>query len=481
MTTNVLTCTALSGQPALASAPRIAASATPLSAVQVSTFVVIYVFVAVFTAVATELNRRAVSTAVALQDRSRRLAGLITRVADAGRDLTTVDVDAIFRVVVETTAQLGSDMVGLYVTTEQGLLAYSATHGIPDDISDRAFTPAEGLVGEVLAAGETVVVADYSSYPNAMPEYVAQGLGSALGTPITTTDGVAGLLVLGRLAPEPYDPAEVHAIELLAAHAGRALEIAQHYDEQEASLERLRELDRLKQDFVATVSHELRTPLTIIGGLAETLDTRWAALAEDDRHGLVRRIRANAGSLDAIIAKLLDFARLERDELATRLEPFDATTLVRATAERLEPLVHPDRSLEVRVDEVTVRGDVRLVERVLENLIVNATRHTPPGSSISVAVEADGSTARFSVRDDGDGIPEQDLARLGERFYRGGDTNARPTRGLGLGLALSNEILRLHGTELNVASAPGDGAEFSFQLPVVRPAAERNSARSASG
>lgn len=465
--------TVLSGAALIAMLATLAAAGWPSDPVELGTFTMIYLFLAVFTSLAAELNRRTVWWTARAQERSDRLAQIVGTVADAGADLTTVDVDAIFDTLVRTAAELGADMVGLYVTTDAGLLAYSATHGIPEDIRDSTFTPAEGLVGRVLEKRGTVVVPDYAGYEHALPEYVELGLRTAFGTPIMTTDGLAGILILGHLVDHEYDAVETRSLELLAAHAGRALEIAHAYDEQEVSLERLRELDRLKQDFVATVSHELRTPLTIIGGLSETLDSRWGALTDDERHRLLRRVRANASSLDAIIVKLLDFVRLERGELSTRLEPFEATGLVQMTAQRLEPLVRPERQLAVRVeDDVAVRGDERLIERVLENLIVNATRHTPPGSSIIVSLATQGATARFTVRDDGHGIADEDLARLGEQFYRGGDPNERRTGGLGLGLALSNEILRRHGSALHVSSSPGEGAEFRFDLPTVRVAPE---------
>lgn len=462
--TTILTLAALLGV--------LAVGGSPFAAVDLLAFTLVYALAAAFAALATAVGRRSLEETAALHERSRRFGDLVTEVAEAGRDLSTVDVDAIFETIVRTSAHLGADMVGLYVQTDEGLLAYSASHGLPEALAEERFHRPEGLVGEVLATRRTIVVPDYLAYPDAMPEYVEAGLRSALGIPILTAAGIAGLLVLGSLTRRDYDPTEVRALELLAAYAGRAIELADRYDEQEEAIGRLRELDRLKQDFLATVSHELRTPLTVIGGLSETLDRRWGAMPEETRRELLRRIRANAGSLDGIIAKLLDFVRLERGELATRLEPFDGTALVRATADRLETLVRPQRALEVRVDDdVTVRGDERLIERVLENLLVNAARHTPEGATVTVELVRGRGSARFCVRDDGPGISAVDLDRIGERFYRGGDPNERPTGGLGLGLALSGEILRRHGSDLEVASEPGSGSRFAFELPLVRAAA----------
>jgi signal transduction histidine kinase len=105
------------------------------------------------------------------------------------------------------------------------------------------------------------------------------------------------------------------------------------------------------------------------------------------------------------------------------------------------------------------------MDRVIENLVTNAVKHTPSGTHVELFARRDGAYAVVGVSDDGPGIPEEDLVRLGERFFRGGDLNARP-KGVGLGLALAREMLELHGSELEMESRPGEGSRFSFRLPL---------------
>jgi two-component system OmpR family sensor kinase len=119
---------------------------------------------------------------------------------------------------------------------------------------------------------------------------------------------------------------------------------------------------------------------------------------------------------------------------------------------------------------LTVRADPLLLERVMENLLSNAAKHTPEGTAIEIAARVIDGAVEISVADEGPGIPEKELRYLGDRFFRGGDPNTR-TRGTGLGLAVVREILRLHDATLEIESREGRGSRFSFALPATRPAA----------
>jgi signal transduction histidine kinase len=116
-----------------------------------------------------------------------------------------------------------------------------------------------------------------------------------------------------------------------------------------------------------------------------------------------------------------------------------------------------------------VMADASLIDRVVENLLSNASKHTRPGTEVRLEAKTEADMARVSVVDDGPGISPDDLRHLGERFFRGGDPNTRTTRGTGLGLALAKEVLRLHGTDLEVQSEIGRGSRFSFRLPLAPP------------
>ena len=131
-------------------------------------------------------------------------------------------------------------------------------------------------------------------------------------------------------------------------------------------------------------------------------------------------------------------------------------------------LAEPPTALFATSDLMAV-GDPVQIERVLQNLLWNAAKHTPTGTHVTLSARAEGDRIVLSVADDGPGISEEELRHLGERFYRGGDLNARSTKGLGLGLALVKEILELHGSALEIESQVGNGSRFAFRLLAAKP------------
>ena len=239
------------------------------------------------------------------------------------------------------------------------------------------------------------------------------------------------------------------------------------FEDQRRSNVRLAELDRLKSDFLSNVSHELRTPLTAIKGMGTTLEELWSELGDDDRRELLARLNANAASLQHIITTLLDFSQLEAGRLPVEWQHVDVVGLVQGLVARLDSMLHT-HPIELDLPErLVVRADAVLLDRVLENLLANAVKHTPAGTPVAVRVEQEGESARMEVVDRGQGISEAELPRIAERFYRGGHPNTRRTRGTGLGLALVEEILRLHHTELAMESEVGRGSRFSFRLDIA--------------
>jgi signal transduction histidine kinase len=180
-------------------------------------------------------------------------------------------------------------------------------------------------------------------------------------------------------------------------------------------------------------------------------------------------VNRNADVLAGTINTLLDFAQLEAGRLDTRPEPFDLGELVRRSVDRLAPLFGTREVLVVADDGLVVLADPRLIERVIDNLVSNAAKHTPDDARVTVSASPLNGTdhARVAVNDNGPGIPPADLDHLGERFYRGSDVVARRTRGAGLGLAFARQVVELHGERLEIESELGQGSTFAFQLPLV--------------
>jgi signal transduction histidine kinase len=323
------------------------------------------------------------------------------------------------------------------------------------------------IAGLVRRNGRTEIVDDVHPSPDELAQPLLDaGFRALIASPVWLDGWLAGALMGARHDGRAIPEAEVEAFQLLAAQLGLAVENAQRFEETLQTVERLEELDRLKDDFLATASHEIRTPLTVVVGSGLTLEQRWGDLTDEVRLELLKAMNRNAHALDGLISSLLDFARLGADWQNVTREPCDIGDLVVQVAMRLAPLFN-ERPLEVLTEElVVVEADPALLERVIENLLSNAAKHTPVGTHVLVSARRDDGTAVIAVEDNGPGIPEDEVFHLGERFFRGGDLNAR-TKGLGLGLALSGEILELHGSALEIDTKVGSGSTFSFRLPLV--------------
>lgn len=399
--------------------------------------------------------------------RAERWAGVLSRVAASAR-LMTLDRDAVLASFVDSVIGLGFDAATVCIfehETETFVLAHP--RGLPEDYVAATHSATQDIPGLVRGNGKTVVLDEMHSSPReaGQPLLVA-GFQALIASPVWLDGWLAAALIGAKHSGRAIPEAEVEAFQLLAGQLGLALDNAQRFEETLHSVERLEELDRLKDDFLATASHEIRTPLTAILGSGWTLEERWPDLDDTIRLELLTAMNRNARALDGLISSLLDFARLGAEGQNVAREPCDVGALVVRVAMRLASLFN-ERPLEVLTEELLlVEADAALIERVVENLLSNAAKHTPVGTEVLISARSEDGFAVIAVQDDGPGIPEDEVFHLGERFYRGGDLNAR-TKGLGLGLALSREILELHGSALEIETNLGAGSTFAFRLPIV--------------
>lgn len=413
----------------------------------------------------------------AARDESRRRATLLAKVAGAARTMSTLDPGQVLRDVVGCALELGFQAANLCLYDEEReryRVAYA--RGLPAEYVRNEHPWDIGMPGLVRVKRKTVALHDYASSPHAVPQLAAAGFRAVVASPVWSQGQLVGALVAGTRQRRHLTESDVEAFELLAAQASRALENAHRFESERRAVERLAELDRLKRDFLSTVSHELRTPLTAIEGLGLTLERQWPSMDDDIRLDLLRRLNANANALDGIIRTLLDFSRLESGRLEANVQQVDLRTLVEGVITRLNGMLDGHR-LVVRLEEgLLVEADPMLLDRVAENLLTNAAKHTAAGTRVILSTRAVGEDAVVSLTDDGPGIPEEELKHIGTRFYRGSNTAMLQIRGMGLGLALVSEILELHGSRLEVESQIGRGSRFSFRLPLA-PGARPSSAQ----
>jgi PAS domain S-box-containing protein len=226
--------------------------------------------------------------------------------------------------------------------------------------------------------------------------------------------------------------------------------------------ERLRALDELKNTFLHAVSHELRTPLAAVLGFALTLERKEVKLPEVERMDLVHRLAVNARKLDQLLSDLLDLDRLDRGILEPRRKPTDVASLVRRVVEGSEVL--GTRPVRVEAQLVVAQLDGPKVERIVENLLVNAARHTPPDCTIWVKVVPEDGGVLITVEDQGAGVPEELRETIFEPFRQGPGAPAH-SPGVGIGLSLVARFAELHAGRAWVEERPGGGASFKVFLP----------------
>ncbi|HEY3315015.1 MAG TPA: ATP-binding protein [Bacillota bacterium] len=229
----------------------------------------------------------------------------------------------------------------------------------------------------------------------------------------------------------------------------------------------MRQVDRLRRDFVANVSHELMTPLTAVRGFAETL-LEGAADDPKTSREFAKIIHDESGRTIALVQDLLELSRLESGRVEIHPNQINAGVLVDEVIRVLGPQVEAaglTLTNAVPGDLGPVTADQELLRRVFSNLIGNAVKHTPAGGRIRVAGERRRGEVRFLVEDTGSGIPRDQLTRIFERFYRVGRDRSRATGGTGLGLAIVKHIVEAHGGRVWAESEPGKGSRFWFSLP----------------
>jgi PAS domain S-box-containing protein len=224
----------------------------------------------------------------------------------------------------------------------------------------------------------------------------------------------------------------------------------------------LRALDEMKNTFLDAVSHELRTPLATVIGIGLTLQRAGASLAEEDAADLVDRLVANAGKLDRLLADLLDLDRLSKGLVAPRRSRTDLGALVGRIAQEWRQ--RSGRPVEVVAEPVVAWVDQAKVERVLENLLANAGRHTTPDTPVWVKVARRSEGVLLAVEDAGGGVPRELRATLFEPFRQGPGASPHAP-GVGIGLSLVARFAELHGGRAWVQDRPGGGASFQVLLP----------------
>lgn len=246
------------------------------------------------------------------------------------------------------------------------------------------------------------------------------------------------------------------------------------HKEQEAVLMRARteaeSASRAKTQFLASMSHELRTPLNAIIGFSEILDRElFGALGQERYRDYARLIHESGGHLLNVVNDILDMSKIEAGKFSIQKEPFDATSLVRSCCDTMRHTAE-QKGLSLKVDVAQdipeLAADKRACKQMLLNVLSNAIKFTESGGWVELSAFAKGGNVVFAVSDNGIGIADQDLPRLGDPFVQAADSYDRSHEGAGLGLSVVRGLARLHGGKLEIASTLGKGTVVHIVLPL---------------
>jgi signal transduction histidine kinase len=237
--------------------------------------------------------------------------------------------------------------------------------------------------------------------------------------------------------------------------------------------ERLRELDRMKSDFVSHVSHELRTPLTAIKGAVDLILREVTGPLTEKQIHYLKRVRSNTRHLAGLINDLLDLSKIESGKIELKSRRVSLGGLIYEVVEALRPVAAEKViALETTVQEpsIAVWADRDKINQVLMNLVGNALKITPVEGRVIVSASRNGgANVQISVADTGPGVPAEEKEKIFAKFYQVAEGNGENSKGTGLGLAIAKALVELHGGKIWVESEEGRGSTFSFTLPVCGP------------
>jgi signal transduction histidine kinase/CHASE3 domain sensor protein len=379
---------------------------------------------------------------------------------------------------------LPADRVVFHLAAEDGYGGAALEWRAPgvEPLGDHASRPlprSHPLVRAVAEAGTGVltdVAADPRLADGQRDYFLAIGSRSVLAVPLVADEVTVGLVVAHEMQePRSWLPGDVDVVQAIADELGPSIRHAQLYDAERGMVERLKDLDEVKSDFVSSVSHELRTPLTSVMGYLEMLRDREAGPLTSEQDRMLYIVERNTERLLDLIEDLLALARIESGRFKVSPAPIELPPLLDDALDAVRPEIGK-RELRLLIDVPPglplVLGDARQLERVLLNLLSNAVKFTPPGGQVRVTLAPRVRSVVLEVADTGYGIPVEEQGKLFTRFFRSSVSQQHSVPGTGLGLMIVKAVVDSHGGSIEVRSATGRGTAVTVSLPAV-PAGRR--------
>jgi PAS domain S-box-containing protein len=417
----------------------------------------------------------AMESARLLEQIQKRAVELETAARVSTAASTILQVDKLLQTVVDLTQlRFGLYYVSIFLFDEDsGLLRMAAGSGdigrqIVDEKPEIALDQARSLVARAAREREPLIVNDVLRDPTYLAQPLLPDTRSEMVIPMILGERLLGVFDVEADFVNAFTPDDLRIQTTLAAQVAVAVQNANLYAEQLATATKLRELDRLKSEFLASMSHELRTPLNSIIGFADVLlegiDGHLTPRMEED----ISLIRESGRHLRELIGDILDMSKIEAGMMALRYESIDLPRLARdviATFARQIQSKPLDLFLDIDPDVTVIQADRTRVIQVMLNLMSNAIKFTERGR-VTLAITSENSGVRIAIADTGIGIQDQDIPIVFEQFRQVDGSLTRRVGGTGLGLPISKKLIEMHGGEMGLQSELGVGTTFWFTLPI---------------
>ncbi|MDB5023703.1 MAG: domain S-box protein [Mucilaginibacter sp.] len=416
---------------------------------------------------------RDISRQKSSENRLRQYAENLEILNSVGKAIAEdLDIQSILQKVTNATTQLTNAAFGAFfhnVTNEHGQFYQLYTlSGAPKEAFDKFGMPRNTAVFHPTFTGQGVVRVDditkdprYGKNPPhfGMPEGHLSVV-SYLAVPVTSKSGsVLGGLFFGHPEPGIFTADHEQLISAIAVQTAVALDNAKLYEE-------IKLLNAKKDEFIGLASHELKTPVTSISGYLQIIEQ---SFTNEDRNKIfISKARSQVNKLAALISDLLDVSKIQTGKLPLTFSTFDLAGLLKEVTEIMQQ-INPLHQITLNSDagNLTVEADYQRIEQVLINLISNAVKYSPDADRVIVNACKAGDKIRVSIQDFGIGIEPEQQERIFSRFYRVENLAAHMS-GLGIGLYISQEIVKRHHGKLWVKSAAGKGSTFLFEIPVMQ-------------
>ncbi len=431
-----------------------------------------------------------------LEDRVERRTKELSALIDASRELSaSLDPGRVVEVIMAQAKELFPEAdAGILFLWDAGKdsLVSAACFGFRSGLPPFVLKAGEDYAGQVFDRGQGITVSpgrlsalflpsvSIDNLRTLHPDDLGFDAREVMAVPLIYQTRPVGSLVLYHFkGGAAFSIPGLQLLQGLANQGAIAIENSRLFKEA-ALVGTLRELERMKTEFVARASHELRTPLTSIKSLVETLLRPELRLKPKDQREFLENINSASDRLARIITDLLTISKIEAGKIEIRPAPVDVAMVIKRVVEEFRPQAGP-RTLSVRIapQTATVLADPDKLADVLDNLLANSVKYSPPNSTIVISAENAGPSAPspgltaarpgvvVSVADEGAGIPVEEQGKLFHRFSRPDTPSHRTVPGVGLGLYICRSYVEAMGGRIWVKSSPGAGATFSFTLPAT--------------